>query len=103
MGEDSPGAGAQVGDMLSPNRPIEPRSPLLSCSVMDTMTADLVAIAAAVDAAVSDAARADWTRASRRHVPHLLRKPVRRVCGASFGYALRAQAAVPRQDRKSVV
>ena len=64
------------------------------------MTADLVAIAAAVDAAVSDRTRGQWALASHVRVAQQVRRPVRRVCGAPFGYELTVGAALPRQGTR---
>ena len=68
----------------------------LSSMVMSIMTADLVAIAAAVDSAVSAGARADWEASRRRSPVHLLRRRVFRACGREYG-VLVGPAEVPRQ------
>ena len=65
------------------------------------MTADLVAIATAVDAAVSDRTREQWAHAAGAGVRRQVRRPVHRVCGTPFGYGLTVGAAVPRQAARS--
>ncbi|WP_298456673.1 EAL domain-containing protein [uncultured Cellulomonas sp.] len=63
---------------------------------MAIMTADLAAIAVAVDSAVSPAARAEWEASRRRHTPRLARRRVFRVSGREYGVVL-GPAGVPRQ------
>ena len=65
------------------------------------MTADLVAIAAAVDAAVSAPTRRQWALATRARVAQQVRRPIHRACGARFGYGLAVGATFPHQGTRS--
>ncbi|WNB84612.1 EAL domain-containing protein [Cellulomonas sp. ATA003] len=61
------------------------------------MTADLAAIAAAVDSAVSDPVRAEWDRAGRRRPARLVSRGVYRACGRRYGHLV-GPAEVPTQS-----
>ncbi len=59
---------------------------------MAIMTADLVAIAAAVDAAVPERTTRHWACVAPHSAVHLVTRPVHRMCGERFGHLLQARA-----------
>lgn len=61
------------------------------------MTADLAALAAAVDTAVPLRTRAEWEAAMRRQSGHLVRRRIYRECGGEFGFVIRSRSELPHQ------
>lgn len=65
---------------------------------MHIMTVDLVAIAAAVDAAVSPGTRSAWERSSRRLPGHLFRGRVFLACGRPYAHLVGSRCDLPTQS-----